>query len=54
MTKKELRKLFAAVEEPLSWDCRGSDEEYEAVEKANDAWDEIKALLKEKVLPTLE
>lgn len=29
------------VDEVLSWDCRGDDDEYEAVEKANEAFERI-------------
>lgn len=45
ITEKELKALIKAVEEPLYWDCRGTDEEYKAFRKAIAAFNKIKKLL---------
>ena len=33
---------LGSVDEVLGWDCRGDNEEYEAIEKAQEAFDRIK------------
>lgn len=54
MKRKEYERLIQDVEVPLGWDPRGTDEEAELAEKAQESWDEIKKLLKKHVEPLLE
>ena len=47
LLKKDIPKLLKTAEGPLTWDCRGDDDEYAAMDNALTAFAKLKKYIKE-------